>query len=794
MAKDNVYLHDMVNGSYEEGETLIAREDAIHNHPSSSSRVKEHGQQNVQFADKSESINEYGMLSMQVENSYLDSGTAGTERAGDRGRPRLKTRMPSLRSILNSPSAKMQPSLASSKSNFNFESGYDEDDCNIEGSKSQNTAYTDYTESTEGDQFDGIKQVKRKKTLYDPFKSEREAKKASQRQPGGKWLPKGGGRTLHVLELQELIRSSEAPQQKKQKWIHSTKADIVCGIIIFVNSLFVGISVQLKAMMTEEEHDEAKPYIMVVESTFLVLFLIEIAMRINGDGLSWCFTKWGMFDTSVTLLGVLDAWLLSPLMGGGDSGEETPLSSFTVLRIIRVVRIARLARLIRAFRGLGKMTSLVGETLRAAMWISFMLIMCQYTSSVFVTISLAPGPGSYEYVTGTASTSENDEFARKFSKRWKRGILDDDDMINLLYTYFGNLGRTGWTHFMLVTTDGWIHIAETAVKATGNKAWYAYFLLNVFVTNFCLLSTLVSIISVKMIEVDDDELPREDLHKLIGRFRKVLTKLFEMAHIPEERLKWKELKPKHVRWLFELKECRNILKMFDVSVDLPFETIWTILDPEHLGRVPFEVLLDRLIRLRGSRDAKYILWTQSDFMSGIYTIARGLEHVQHTIDKFEARESDRVQRVNELLQQRTLLLEKLHSKAIGHRRASCTIHLWQSETAGHLSSDEAYTYQKFVEEPSVWTEKVAAGQHSNYGLINSPRHNIGHNIGSEIVSSQINDASGAQDQHQPVSMWCRPGSSEKCRQHMQCGISLPSCSDWQPGVQPQGKHFSETPR
>merc|ERR1719428_739978 len=101
------------------------------------------------------------------------------------------------------------------------------------------------------------------------------------------------------------------------------------------------------------------------------------------------FDGWGCFDFSVTMLGVLDAWFFTLVLG---SSSDNPLSSFTILRLFRLARLIRLVRVLRMFSELVILVQTLVDSVRSVAWMSLLLVMILYTGSIVTVLILGEAP------------------------------------------------------------------------------------------------------------------------------------------------------------------------------------------------------------------------------------------------------------------------------------------------------------------------------------------------------------------------------------------------------------------
>jgi len=187
----------------------------------------------------------------------------------------------------------------------------------------------------------------------------------------------------------------------------------------------------------------------------------------------------------------------------------------------------------------------------------------------------------------------------------------EPDNLDKLSLYFGTLLPSLYTHFVLITTEGWIDIAEPVMEVHGG-IWALYFIGYIMVTNFSLLNMVVAVITEKILALGQEESPREQLQYELEAFRACLTAIF--SNIDED--KSMSLSQDELRRLFDDRQFRRVLEAFEVNCTMPFEYIWPIIDVDGSGMVTFDEFMTACLRLRGSRGKSnfQVLMLQCDVM------------------------------------------------------------------------------------------------------------------------------------------------------------------------------------
>jgi len=387
-------------------------------------------------------------------------------------------------------------------------------------------------------------------------------KEEEEKQKAKKTKKSSSSKVVKTLELieQELTQKDDYVEPP---WIKTAKADGLFGLVIMGNAAFIGIDLEFAP-------DGFNWGFWVAESIFLFIFLIELCMRLAAEcPTPWRFffhgwkpEWWGLFDFGVTILGCLDCWVVTPIMTMSASGGESPMSSFTVLRVFRLIRLARLIRVLRMFNELVILVQTLGNSIRAVGWMSLLLGMIIYTGSIICVILLGePHKGNEE-----------------------------------IDKYFGTLGDALFSHFCVVTLEGWPDIALAAMQTS--PIWALYFVAMITLTNFALVNLMVGVIVERIITFSQEQ--EHELSAFVAeseQFRITLKSLFESSDYDQNG----EVTKAEIRELMEKSETHEIMTAFGINLDIPAKTLHTIMDVADDGPSSFEEFFIACMRLCGSK-------------------------------------------------------------------------------------------------------------------------------------------------------------------------------------------------
>jgi len=360
-----------------------------------------------------------------------------------------------------------------------------------------------------------------------------------------------------------VVRELEGIQQKlvsgeyepdKQPWVNTTSGNMFFGIIILLNSAFIGVDIEVSG-----SDGEAQPYMVAIESLFLVAFWVEIILRVRASGpRAFCGSRWGPFDVICTLLGSLDAWVITPLQGASST-----FSGISVLRTLRLLRLLRLLRVFRTFKGLASLATVLSNSVQAVLWLFLLLLIFVYMSSIFVTTLL-------------------------------EDRADEDGDIGMATR---NLGVTMFYHLMLLTGEGYTKVWVTPTWRISGW-WLLYWVACVIWLHIIMLNLMVGVLVQQTMgsqKDKDDALANLAAESML--LRQTLLTLFSTSDVNADGA----LSAKELNDLLDGRHLDQILRAFRVATDVPRDCLL-----QAVGLAPgsesitFEEFYEACVRLCGS--------------------------------------------------------------------------------------------------------------------------------------------------------------------------------------------------
>jgi len=241
---------------------------------------------------------------------------------------------------------------------------------------------------------------------------------------------------------------SEIQSRLKQVVEHSRVQNLIIALIV-INAILLGLETYPELMQ------QAGEYILLLDRSILLIFVIEIIVRIFVYRLSFWRDPWSLFDFSVVMIALIPA-----------------AGSFAVLRALRVLRVLRLLTMVPAMRRV--IGALVGA-IPGLGSIGLMLMIFYYVCAVIAT----------------------NLFAADFPQ------------------WFGTLGEAFYTLFQIMTLESWSMGIVRPVMESHPYAW-AFFVPFILIATFTMLNLFIAVIvnAIQNYQEAEHEKIVEEIHQI----------------------------------------------------------------------------------------------------------------------------------------------------------------------------------------------------------------------------------------------------------------------------------------
>lgn len=159
--------------------------------------------------------------------------------------------------------------------------------------------------------------------------------------------------------------------------------DITMGIVILVNSVLIGIEIDLSIT---GENENLLNWLFGIDFLFLFIYVLELLLRFLAGGRRIIFDNWIKFDVVLVTIGLISGLLtIIGLMasGGGVSGIRDYLEKIIILRILRLCRMVRAVKMIGKWQTLWKLIQGASRGMRT---LGSVLVMLFFSIYVFACI------------------------------------------------------------------------------------------------------------------------------------------------------------------------------------------------------------------------------------------------------------------------------------------------------------------------------------------------------------------------------------------------------------------------
>lgn len=220
----------------------------------------------------------------------------------------------------------------------------------------------------------------------------------------------------------------------------------IIGVII-ANAVILGLETSSTVM------DRFGPTILLLDTLCLIVFIIEIALKLFAQGTRFFRSGWNVFDFVIVGIALVPA-----------AQGMSVLRAMRILRVLRVISVApSLRRVVEGF-----ITALPGM------------------GSVFVLMGII-------FYIGAVMTTKL--FGASFPE------------------WFGTLGRSGYSLFQIMTLESWSMGIVRPVMVVYPYAW-AFFVPFIMVTTFAVVNLLVGLIVNSMQDAHHaDDVAATDAHR-----------------------------------------------------------------------------------------------------------------------------------------------------------------------------------------------------------------------------------------------------------------------------------------
>jgi len=378
-------------------------------------------------------------------------------------------------------------------------------------------------------------------------------------------------------------------------WVETDSAETFFGVLILLNAIVLGIDIEISL----QNSGDSGPVLLWIQVTFLVIFVVELLLRLLAAGpRNFLCSLAGIFDCAIILASVFEyVMMLIPGDSGSDGGGAGgPLAAVSVMRVFRLLRIARIVRILHIFPELKKLVTGLAASLQAVFWVFCLLCVVMYVGALICAMEL-----------GHQEEDSDDE----------------------LREFFGSISSSFYTHFMIVTLEGYPAIAAAA--GAQSPIWYIYIVCFILFSNMVLMNLVTGIVCESVVNnAKDDELASHVFEAESQKFNEVLAELIQDLGFKSD----KEITLADFKEIIRSVDVRETLNLMDICLEIDDEDLFQIIDEDGSGSLSFAELFQGLERLRGSKETLHSLLVQCDLVRHSHRVKLQLQESEDNMSAY----------------------------------------------------------------------------------------------------------------------------------------------------------------
>merc|ERR1719362_1346616 len=349
--------------------------------------------------------------------------------------------------------------------------------------------------------------------------------------------------------------------EEKPMTTFERRFNLFIGFLIILNVIVI-------ALETDYGYDEAdagmdsKVGWIVVDSLFILAFVIEIGLRMFWERWKWPRSGWNWFDLLIIVLAIVDIWILSWV-----TESSGGLQVMSVFRIVRLVRLVRLVKLIRLLRGLYVIVLAMWHAMQTMSFLLAIMAFGLVIYSIFAVNLIGRNPGLAEIrISGT----------------------------DTVYDRFGTLFRAMYSLFELMTLEGWESVARPIVE---EEPWLFVFIVSyIMIFTFGMLNMIVATVIEKTLyytRIMSDNQMAEERQRMQQELLRIRSVFDEGGAERAGKMTYEEFEA-------AMKEHPTIREIFDnmgISL-LDVRELYSVLDWDESGDLTIKEFLSGINKLQ----------------------------------------------------------------------------------------------------------------------------------------------------------------------------------------------------
>jgi len=396
---------------------------------------------------------------------------------------------------------------------------------------------------------------------------------------------------ISFAERQIAKLAEEEFQKRDKESTFQKKFNLAMGGVIIANVFWIALEMDFGPEEGVAFADRVPWFL--INSIFLLTFVIEIFVRIHWERSKWHHGFWNWFDTFVVTCAVIDSWLL-PIL-------ESQTGNLHVLSVLRLARLIRLVRMVKVIKNLHQLYVMVMSFLHALRSMCFLGVIMLFGMLIYAILA-------------TVIIGKNDVF---------KDVRIMDDSVE---DRFGKVYRSMYSLFELMTLEGWQMVARPLVEKQPLLFLFIGSFLMIF--TYGMLNMVVATVVEKTLE-QTATLKEYDTKKDMEKLKEELTSM--KVIFTEGDLDGSESLTKE-EFQAALMDSDTLRESF-LGLGIPFNDVvelFHVLDLDGNNELTINELVDGVGKLKASHLS---VW---DGLSTEATVKQVMNDVAHLKDKVRA--------------------------------------------------------------------------------------------------------------------------------------------------------------
>jgi hypothetical protein len=400
------------------------------------------------------------------------------------------------------------------------------------------------------------------------------------------------------------------PEPNEADWINKPTTSLGFGALILLNSFFMAI---------ETEYPEPKPFWIAVEIAFIVIFSVEIILRLQSERKYYFLDAWNWLDVCVVSFGILGASMdIQAELYPDEAHTAQDLSLGTVLRVFRLMKLVRIIKLIRFFSELALLIQGVINSMKTLMWVLVFLAMVTGIFSIIFTKLLGQkrtvimmahsGSCSDGYIPSAGQYLSR---LKNYPGPYEEFPENQAEAACQILEWFGSVSLSMLSLFMSATLEAWPAMCRLSMNwdAGGSVFYVPLWIIYIYFTNITLLNLITGVIVETVLqlartdEIDAIEAQRKEKEMI----RKHMIDIFKEADDDGN----EEVTRHEFAEACKKQEVLEHLAVLEINPVDAFD-LFDIVDVDQSDSISIFEFMDGFGRLKGPALAKHLLKVQCD--------------------------------------------------------------------------------------------------------------------------------------------------------------------------------------